>query len=415
MKIKYNADGIEMASTDIPSLESKIALCRDVMSQLTIINTKLNQNKAQRSEFTEAVRSAEVARLEVQEISQIALDKINEMRASPIYNPEHLADLVQAELSIHVLHNSVDTLNQFITKLKSNTPLIEPMGIGLSTSNLTTELKQNLISQINTHMQPIEAIITSVKTVLSVRLENLETTYKQFVHDNALSPFFIVELELESANNPLPNLYGLEKSIEKIKGRLAEPNLNINNSIREDIDALEVIFNDRKTQFAIFQQTETRKTTDEAKAIISMQEKIQLQINDIADLSDPRDKILKEIITKLDTTLKNYYTDITKTPKIFISDSITVLQEELSGPKLNQLSDLVAGPFIDFIRSLLKPIDRLIKALYGNTYKPQFFATNTETSLANAAKTAHAKLNEIHTNLNNRISTIENGHAFQTT
>lgn len=126
--------------------------------------------------------------------------------------------------------------------------------------------------------------------------------------------------------------------------------------------------------------------------IKNMIQSITVEINAINDTKDARTKILKKMRLELKKA-STAYLKLAVDDGTFINHSIEIIERNLSPAKLKGLSDEVLHPLVLFIRKLLQPLTNFIKSRTGETYRPHFFATQTEVNIAKAAETTHSGLN----------------------
>lgn len=381
----------QFTANSTPINGSSLHAQHNILSELEQIISGLDRNTQQVNMMFEAENAANRVRIEVLRYAKEESGKIQTMIDTPLYNTNNHDILVSAQSNIGKLIKSINTLDGFIAKLPRSTNETDPIP-GYRVTNLSTELK----AQIDQMMEPIRYTLETTKISVQQRITSLKQNL------DAFEPL----RQLDNAQLFSDADFNLPTSVLRSNDQLQrlESNVIISAPAFNQIEKLEHQFTDIKQRFAKFQLQQARKRTPEVAAMNIMKEQIEHQIIELSkgNAKDRRIALLKPILPKLTTLITDYCTDDKKTQADFVLASIDVLKDSFSGHKLNQLSDSIASPFIAFIRMLLKPIELLVNAFSKNTYKPQFFATNIETDLSQAAKRAHTSLDELKKTLDGR-------------
>lgn len=137
-----------------------------------------------------------------------------------------------------------------------------------------------------------------------------------------------------------------------------------------------------------------RSESHEVKFIRNMIKTTRAVLTDIRakDTNDARLPILEAVIQGLQHKLDEYLNLTIANKSDFIVGSIQTIHECLSSEHLNSLADQDADYLIAYFRSVLKPINWLIKESKGEIYQPHFFTKSAKIGIVNAAQTAHDEL-----------------------
>lgn len=336
-----------------------------LVESLTVISQAVERLEVQRRDAAQETYG------KLKSDGEAALTKLAKMEQVYLYRERFGPAIIKAKASI----------KKFIDEIEPNKGSLQE----ISTREVTGEIALRGI------MAPVlRGLLETNTRCLADRLERLKSRFQSLKKDKNTRLSGVAQFEL---------LEGMEQALERLEidpesyiadKKYCDDFANVMTKMKEqehDADTLLDNINLRENSIQ-------KRIIDQMVALINT----EIATLSSVDGNDARLPILENMREGLQLNI-NEYMQLKTDNNTFVGRSLQTIKENCAEDNLRHLSDNAASGFINFIRVLIEPINRLLKKMTGTTYAAGFFASTTESKVAQAAQQVHTVLSALEQNL----------------